>query len=279
MSGTWSRRRGPVVLVTAAALALGAAPAVAASSPPGGGAGEESDAGTTFLTAAQVEPGTKVRTKSQTGEYLYWKYVADSGTDVTVQATVSLPVTNRTGASTWRVDVFDGLRRRQACAAGYPTRVAQPQDTTVTLTCRTRTVRAWAEPWSSDPLPGTYYVRVATTDGPAVDNGRRMTVELEVRAKDAYDPSGAVDDDLRAPLVPITNGGQVLQPGATAPTRDVALPGDDDDGFLDGGWLDWLDRPGGRWFWTALGAAAAVLTGLAGFTLTRVRRRWFGFLR
>ncbi len=56
-------------------------------------------------------------------------------------------------SETWQVDVYDGLRRRQACQYGAQTRTAGAGTTSVELACVLRTVRAWSEPWANDPLP------------------------------------------------------------------------------------------------------------------------------
>ena len=48
------------------------------------------------------------------------------------------------------------------------------------LGCTLRQVRPWAEPWSADPLPGTYYVRLSVIDLPEPDLGQPIDVDLLV---------------------------------------------------------------------------------------------------
>ncbi len=85
---------------------------------------------------------------------------------------MKLPRTH--GAQTWQIDVYDGLRRRQACQYGAATSTAAQDASSVELACVLRTVRAWSEPWANDPLPGTYYVRLTVADlAGSADLGRR----------------------------------------------------------------------------------------------------------
>lgn len=83
------------------------------------------------------------------------------------------------------MEVFDGLRRRQSCTAGTQNATGEATATALTLDCTLRQVRSWAEPWSGDPLPGTYYVRLSVTDVPQQDLGLAASVQLHIAAKGA----------------------------------------------------------------------------------------------
>src|SRR5690606_24724476 len=116
-----------VRVLSAALLALGlaAAPAAADSSPSPEASrddGAPTRAGTSFRTATEVEQGQTATARASTGDYLYWSFPADAGQRPTVRATVQLP--ERHAAETWQIDVYDGLRRRQACQYGAQTRTA-----------------------------------------------------------------------------------------------------------------------------------------------------------
>ncbi|WP_436789934.1 peptidase [Yinghuangia sp. YIM S10712] len=259
-------------LGTAAALAS-AAPAVAATDP-SSGPGNSTYAnnvlpGTTFLTAGKMEAETSTTTPASTGEYMYWSFPALAGEDVSAKVTLTLP-NSRTAPMSWRVDVFDGLRRHQPCATGRPQATAQAADAAIEIDCGPRTIRPWSEAWSSDPLPGTYYVRVAATDVAERDLGLRLQVKLELTAKGGGDvgPYAGQDDSLKAPLVPVTGGGQQLQPGQVADTRKVTLAGFDNDD-------EWLSGTTGRWVWTTAGGIVAMLLGVGGYLFARHPRRWF----
>ena len=143
----------------AALLAAGGAallPAAAVAAPtPSPGATPVNRAGTSFLTATPITAGQPVRVDASTGDHLYWSFPATAGQVHEITATVTFPKA-RGGASTWTVDVFDGLRRRQACTAGAQTPTVDGKASSVALGCTLREVRPWAEPWSADPLPGTY---------------------------------------------------------------------------------------------------------------------------
>ncbi|MFD3548340.1 hypothetical protein ACFWUW_22530 [Streptomyces sp. NPDC058655] len=205
------------------------------------------EAGTSFRTAAAFRPGQQATAAASAGDYLYWVLPIDARQRVTVKAKVTLPeAAARHGASTWRLDVYDGLRRRQACTYGTQTVAAGREAATVDLDCTLRTVRAGAEPWAHDPLPGSYYVRLTVVALPEEDLGLpvRAAVEAEVRESGgAY----AVDGALGAPLVPAT---------VTSPLREP------EDGWSGGWWSD-------RWIWTAAGGVLAGLAGVFGYTLTR----------
>ena len=178
------------------ALGLAAGPAAADSSPSPSASeegGAPTTAGTSFRTAAEVEQGQTATASASTGDYLYWSFPADAGQRPTVKATVKLPETH--AAETWQIDVYDGLRRRQACQYGAQTRTAAANSASVELTCVLRTVRAWSEQWADDPLPGTYYIRLTTVEVPTSDLGLPVSAEVRVDSKD-IGGSAAVDLSL-----------------------------------------------------------------------------------
>ncbi|MER7167868.1 peptidase [Micromonospora sp. NPDC000207] len=249
--------------VTLAGLTLLTLPAPASAAPtPSPGATPVTRAGTSFLTATPIAAGQPVRMDAAVGDYLYWSFSAAAGERHVVTATVSSPKA-RSGASTWKVEVFDGLRRRQSCTDGAQApRVDATTD--VTLGCTLRQVRSWAEPWSADPLPGTYYLRLSVTDLPEADLGQPIEVELLLGATGA----GTRDDgELKAPLVPDTRAGTVLD------AEPTAQPAESDDS----GWFDidfgWVPDLGSRWIWSAVGGILAAVAGVIGFGLTRRPRR------
>ncbi|MFJ8692986.1 hypothetical protein [Streptomyces roseolilacinus] len=239
------------VLLAGAALLGLAAPGTAAASPtpaPTASDGEPpapTEAGTSFRAATAVRPGQRATAQASTGDYLYWQFPADAGDRATVRAAVTLPESSARGAgSTWRIDVYDGLRRRQACRHGSDSRTLAADARTVTLTCHLRTVRGWAEPWSNDPLPGAYYVRLTAVRLAAADVGLPFDAALDVSA-DAVGAAADVDGSLARPL---------LQ-GSSATVEP-------EDGWSSGWWS-------ARWLWTAGGAVLAALAGVWGHSLTR----------
>ncbi|MFF1545412.1 hypothetical protein [Streptomyces sp. NPDC058291] len=247
-------------------LALGpaVAPAAADSTPsasPSGDGSAPTEAGTSFRTATEVDQGQPATASGSAGDYLYWSFPADSGQRPTVKATVKLPQSHT--AQTWQVDVYDGLRRRQACQYGAQTRTAVAGAASVELSCVLRTVRAWSEPWANDPLPGTYYVRLTALGLTAADLGLPIDARLRVDSED-IGGSAAVDGSLAVPLVPGTAAGSKAAEGdkddssATAVLSDI----EPDDGWSSGWWSD-------RWVWTGIGAVLAALAGIGGYTLTR----------
>ncbi|MFG2105562.1 peptidase [Micromonospora chersina] len=245
-----------------AAAGLAFTPGAAAAAPtPSPGAATVTKAGTSFLTATTITPGQPVRVDASTGDHLYWTFRAEAGQVHEVTATVAFAKA-RTGASTWTVDVFDGLRRRQACTAGAQTPTAAATATSVALGCTLRRVRPWAEPWSGDPLPGTYYLRLSVTDLPEPDLGLPVEVDLLVGA-DAEGGGSGDDGELEAPLVPNTRAGQVL----------TAEPAPEPVAEEEGGLTGWLPEPGSRWVWTSVGGVLAAVAGVVGFALTRRPRR------
>ncbi|WP_055590654.1 hypothetical protein, partial [Peterkaempfera griseoplana] len=206
---------GALLLTALAAAASPAAADTASPAPAGGGPATVTAAGTSFLTATTVQPGQPVQVSGSDGDYLYWSFAASAGQTDSVAVTVTLPpAAGRHGPATWTVDVFDGLRRRQACTAGEQTATAAVDAATVTLGCTLRQVRSWAEPWSGDPLPGTYYIRLSVTDLPEPDLGLPVQARMQITAEDGdAEPEGG---DLKAPLVPAVHAGATLAPDAVA---------------------------------------------------------------
>jgi hypothetical protein len=262
---------GAAALLAPLTLLAAAGPAAADTtpSPSASASATVTSAGTSFLTATTVHPGQPVRMAASTGDYLYWAFAASTGQTDSIAVTVTLPPSaSRHGPATWTVDVFDGLRRRQACTAGAQTAQAAVTDPSLSLGCTLRQVRSWAEPWSGDPLPGTYYVRLSVTDLPEPDLGLAAQAEMRITAKGGdSQPEGG---DLKAPLVPAVNAGSTLAPGtAPSPTPSGALsaarPAEEDDG--------WFSGLSSRWIWTAGGGILAAVLGVAGYSLTRHPRR------
>ncbi|MFC9948819.1 hypothetical protein [Streptomyces pratensis] len=243
-----------VTLLTSAGTAVADDPSASAS-PADGEAAGPTEAGTTFRTATAVRQGQTATADASTGDYLYWAFPADAGQRPTVRAKVSLPESaTRHGASTWQVDVYDGLRRRQACVYGHQTRKAAPDTGAVELSCVLRTVRAWSEPWASDPLPGSYYIRLTVVGLDEEDLGLPVHVETEVTSADgggAHDVDGA----LAEPLVPGVS--TVSAQGGSAPAGT-----EPEDGWSSGWWTD-------RWLWTVGGGVLAALAAVFGYSLTR----------
>ncbi|MEU9037851.1 hypothetical protein AB0D45_23510 [Streptomyces sp. NPDC048352] len=246
-------------LLAGAALLAPAAAATAAPSPTpstGQGTGKDgrapTEAGTGFRTAALFRPGQKATASAATGDYLYWAFPADTGQRATVRAAVTLPQSaTRHGAQTWRLDVYDGLRRRQPCAYGKQSTAAAREAATVELSCTLRTVRSGAEAWSNDPLPGSYYVRLTVAGVHEEDLGLPVRAQVEA-AMTETGGAAAVDAALAEPLVPGISGASESQREARAP-----------EGGWSGGW--WSDR----WLWTAAGGVLAALAGVYGHSLTR----------
>lgn len=245
------------------ALGLAAGPAAAdstSSSTPSSSPSEDSsaptEAGTSFRTATEVEQGQTATASGSAGDYLYWSFPADAGRRPTVKATVKLPEEH--AGQTWQVDVYDGLRRRQACQYGAQTRTAAPGTASLELACVLRTVRAWSEPWADDPLPGTYYVRLTVVGLKTADLGLPVDAELRVDSKDVGG-SAAVDGSLAEPLVP---GAAVKSEAEEDASSAVLSSIEPDDGWSSGWWSD-------RWVWTAIGGVLAALAGIGGYALTR----------
>lgn len=269
-------RASPQLVLSAAipaaiVLSLSAGPAAAdePSPPPTVGT-----AGTSFLTATTVEPGQPVRVSASTGDHLYWSFALAAGQTGRVAVTVTLPPAgNRHGAATYTADVFDGLRRRQACTTGPQNATAAADTARVTLRCTLRRVRAWAEPWSDDPLPGTYYLRLSASALPEQDLGLPIRANVRITAKDGdAQPAGS---KLKAPLSPPVNPGATLAPDAAASAAPSAVSSAPTPAEVKG-WFAW---PSGRWWWTIGGGVLAAAAAVAGYSLTRHPRRWFPTLR
>lgn len=220
-------------------------------------------AGTTFLTATGLTPDQPVQVAAVTGDYLYWSFTAEAGQQPELTAKVTLPASaDRSGPESWVVEVFDGLRRRQPCVSGDQSPVAAADATEVTLGCKLRQVRSWAEPSDPDPLPGTYFVRLSSTELPDKDLGLPVQVGLSLAA-----PTGDTGDDqgkLSAPLTQINRPGTVVTDAPAPATSAEAEP--DDSSFA-------LPEFSSRWIWTGTGGILAAVGGLVGFSWTRRRRR------
>ncbi|MFC9705680.1 hypothetical protein ACFTWD_33885 [Streptomyces sp. NPDC056943] len=259
------RMLATAALAGAALLGLGA-PGASADSPtptadPSASAGP-TEAGTTFRTAARFLPGQQATAQAATGDYLYWVFPADTGQRPTVNATVTLPdAALRHGPTTWRVDVYDGLRRRQPCMYGTQSRTAGKEATSVELACVLRPVRASADAWANDPLPGSYYVRLTVTGLPDEDLGQPFTARVGVTTLDkggAY----ATDGSLAAPLVPGATTADQAEADADAGRPSAVEAAAPEDGWSSGWWSD-------RWIWTVAGGVLAALAGVGGYVLTR----------
>ncbi|MFJ5530514.1 hypothetical protein [Streptomyces sp. NPDC093261] len=248
-----------VRVLSTAALLLGiaAAPALADASPsasPSGDSAAPTSAGTSFRTATEIQQGQQATASASTGDYLYWQFPAEAEQRPTVKATVKLPSSSRSGTQTWQLDVYDGLRRRQACQYGAQTRTAAQGAASVDLACTLRTVRAWSEAWANDPLPGTYYVRLTAVGLGAADLGVPVNAEIRVDSKD-MGGAAAVDGSLAEPLVP-----GIAQKSSDSQTDAPSLSSLKPD---TSGW--WSDR----WVWTGIGGVLAALAGIGGYALTR----------
>ncbi|WP_369232281.1 hypothetical protein AB5J56_10430 [Streptomyces sp. R21] len=245
-------------------LGLAVAPAAADSSPsasPSDDSGAPTEAGTSFRTATEIDQGQQATASGSTGDYLYWSFPADAGQRPTVKATVKLPDTH--AGQTWQIDVYDGLRRRQACQYGAQTRTAAQSTASVDLACTMRTVRAWSEAWANDPLPGTYYIRLTVTGLQSSDLGQPVDASVQVDSKD-IGGAAAVDGSLAKPLVPgIATTSEKSDSDEGSDSATAALSSiEPDDGWASGWWSD-------RWVWTGIGGILAALAGIGGYALTR----------
>ncbi|MFF8278442.1 hypothetical protein ACF05T_20400 [Streptomyces lateritius] len=256
-------------LLTGAGLLGPAVPALADTPSPSGSASTAAEAaagpteaGTTFRTAAAFRQGRQATAEASTGDYLYWVFPADTGQRPTVSASVTLPEpAARHGSSTWRIDVYDGLRRRQPCVYGMQSRTVAKEAPSVELSCTLRTVRPWADAWDNDALPGSYYVRLTVTGLPEEDLGQPFAARIGAVSVDqggAYAGGGS----LAAPLVPgaTTEDAAEAEAGASTPSAvEARAP---EDGWSSGWWSD-------RWVWTAVGGVLGALAGIGGYALTR----------
>ncbi|SHN02347.1 hypothetical protein [Actinacidiphila paucisporea] len=250
-----ARRLAAVGLLAATALTVltgraaadatpSATPSASATS---GEQGPPTEAGTNFRTATVIKQGQQATAGASAGDYLYWVVPADTGQKVTVKATVTFGSGSGAaathGASTWQLDVYDGLRRRQPCRYGAQTRTAAAGAATVELACTLRPVRAYADTWSNDPLRGAYYLRLTALDVPEADLGQPVRAAITVTSHGTAGRD-AVDGSV-APVV-----------SANAP--DVAPAG---------GWAGTWWSP--RWLWTGGGGLLAVLAALGAHRLAR----------
>lgn len=252
------------------AMLLGAGGAAGADSPsPSSSADSESSsptsAGSTFRTATQIQQDTKATASASTGDYLYWAFPADAGQRPTVHATVELPKSAaRHSDTTWQIDVYDGLRRHQPCMYGRQSHTAGSHARSVKLSCVLRPVRGWADTWSNDPLPGSYYLRLTVTDLKPADLGLPMSAEVTVDSKN-MGGAQAVDGSLATPLVPHV-GAATSKDGEDDDADTVRADAAPSDGWSSGWWSD-------RWVWSGIGGVVAALTAVGGYTLTRRPRR------
>ncbi|MCF3144049.1 hypothetical protein [Streptomyces platensis] len=247
-------------LLGLAGTAVADSPSPSTSASTDAEAAAPTEAGTSFRTATAIKPDQRATASASTGDYLYWVLPVDAGQRATVKAKVALPQAARHGAATWQLDVYDGLRRRQSCMYGAQTRKAAPDAGSVELSCTLRTVRAWAEPWANDPLPGSYYVRLTVVDLPKDDLGLPVRAEIDATTAD-MGGAHAVDGTLAAPLVPGAATATPDDEESSAPGTAAAL-GEPDGGWSSGWWSD-------RWIWTAVGGVLAALAGIAGYRFTR----------
>jgi hypothetical protein len=272
---------GLAALLAPAAFADSPSPSAAASA--GGSPGTATTFGTSFLTATTLTAGQDAAVTAATGDYLYWSFAASEGQTATVQVTVSLPPsTDRHGPQTWSLELFDGLRRRQACTAGPQDATVVQSATSLAVSCTLRQVRTWAEPWSDDPLPGTYYARLSTGDVQQQDLGLTTQVTVHVATKGGADEAQPEGGSLKAPLVPPVNPGTTA--GATAvPTPAASATAAPQPGTLRAAapvkavshWYSTMFSGWNtRWYWTLGGGALAALAGVAGYRFTRHPRGW-----
>ncbi|MDK1474168.1 hypothetical protein QNO07_12200 [Streptomyces sp. 549] len=270
-----SARRAAAALGLAVAFLAGAAVPAAAD----GEDGDLKEAGTTFRSATVIEQGVEAEAVGAVGDYLYWAFAAAAGEVPTVTATVTLPKSAAgAGNTAWQVDVHDGLRRHQPCAAGAPRRVTRPQTETVTLTCTLRAVQPWAEQWSDSPLPGAYFLRLTAVSLPDEALGLPLRVRVGVSAEGA-EGARRGGGSLPAPLLPAVQAGSPADGGGNGGGQDST--GQDEDGEdgsgsapralavaePESGWNGpWFAD---RWLWTAAGGVLAAVAGVGGYLLVR----------
>lgn len=254
-------------------LLIAASPSPSPSPSVSGTARPVTDAGTNFLTAIALGTGQGADVAASTGDYLYWAFGAAEGQTTTVDVTVTLPPSaERHGPQSWSVELFDGLRRRQSCTSGPQDATAETAAGTLALRCTLRQIRSWAEPWSGDPLPGTYYVRLTAGQVPQNDLGLAAQVKLRLTNKGGAGNAQPEGGELRAPLVPPVNAGSpaaaaapTASATATAPADRAVAPEEEE--------THWYSAPfqgrNTRWFWTVGGGILAALAGVLGYRLTR----------
>lgn len=218
-------------------------------------------AGTSYLTAVPITAGNPVQVAAVTGDYLYWSFAATAGQQPDLTAKVTLPAAaDRHGPQAWTIEVFDGLRRRQPCVAGEQSPIATADATEITLGCKLRQVRSWAEPSDQDPLPGTYFVRLSSTEMAERDLGLPVKVDLSLTAETG--DTGADQGKLAAPLNPVNRPGTLVTASPTVSEPPSPASGS-----------SFLPEFSSRWVWTTSGGVLAAVAGLVGFSLTRRRAR------
>ncbi|MFJ2648217.1 hypothetical protein ACIO1C_15960 [Streptomyces sp. NPDC087420] len=256
---------GAVALLTTAGPALADdTPSPSPSSSDGSGDGP-TEAGTSFRTATAFRPGQEATADASTGDYLYWVFPVDTGQRATVTAKVTLPESAaRKGSATWQVDVYDGLRRHQPCVYGARTRAVAADADTLELRCTLRTVRAWAEPWANDPLPGSYYVRLTVVNAQEEDLGLPVRASVGAALSDKGG-SAAVGGGLAVPLTASAVLADADGDGSDDEPSSAAVASEPEDGWSSGWWSD-------RWIWTAAGGVLGALAGIGGYSLTRPSR-------
>ncbi|CAL9638871.1 hypothetical protein [Streptomyces albus] len=267
-----TRMMAIAVLSCAAALTFtGTAVADTPSPDAGDSSAGPTRAGTGFRDAPAVPPGQSATASASSGDYLYWAFPVDAGQRATMKAKVTLPEpTARHGEATWRIDVYDGLRRRQPCMYGMQSRVAAQEAESVELSCTVRTVHSLADPWSDHPLPGSYYLRLTVTDAPEKDLGLPVRAQVEATTKNAGG-AHAVDGALSTPLVPGASAEDGKdekdekddgEPSPSATRQTASATVEPEDGWSSGWWSD-------RWVWTVAGGVLTLLFGLGGYRLAR----------
>lgn len=278
-----------ITALACAALFTGAGTSAADSPSPDPSESSESgentegptQAGTGFRDAPAVPPGTPSTVGASSGDYLYWAFSLDAGQRPTLKAKVTLPEpAARHGESTWRIDVYDGLRRRQPCVYGTQSRATAQDAASAELSCTLRTIHSLADPWSDHPLPGTYYLRLTVAEAPEKDLGLPVRARVEAVTKDAGG-AHAVDGALSTPLVAGASaddgqdegngngdgtgdgdGQDDAGPGTDAARKTAASAAEPEDGWSSGWWSD-------RWIWTVGGGLLAALAALGGYSLAR----------
>ncbi|MFJ1597489.1 hypothetical protein [Streptomyces sp. NPDC088261] len=258
------------LLTTAGPALADDTPAPSSSSTDGsdgadGSGGGPTEAGTSFRTATAFRAGQQATADASTGDYLYWVFPVDTGQRATVTAKVTLPDSaTRKGSATWQVDVYDGLRRHQPCVYGARTRAVAADADTLELRCTLRTVRAWAEPWSNDPLPGSYYVRLTVVNAQEEDLGLPVRASVGASLSDKGG-SVAVGGALAVPLTASAVLADADGDGSDDEPSAAAVASEPEGGWASGWWSD-------RWIWTAVGGVLGALAGIGGYSLARPSR-------
>ncbi|WP_042450358.1 hypothetical protein [Streptacidiphilus jiangxiensis] len=270
-------RAAGVLTLLALPFLGGTAHADTPSPSPSGSTATTAPAGTTFRTAGSLVPGQNAQATGAVGDYFYWSFQAQAGQAPTVTATVQLPTRAAgQGAESWRLDLYDGLRRAQPCVAGSPQAQATADAASVQLSCTLPTIRSWAETWSDDPLPGTYYIRL--TVGTLAEQDLGLPVSAQLTLATASVSSVPADGSLSTPLTLPAGGPSSTGAGASGTTASASpapTTADAATGSSPGFFSRLFSGGNARWWWTGAGAVTASLTGVLGFTLTRHPRRWF----